>query len=280
MLIQNQDTNALKFPKLFVSHANLDSEYCNALVDLIINIGIKREDIFYSSFDETGVRLGEDFLDFIRNEFTNERNVFVLFMLSNSFYESKVCLAEMGAAWVKACDYLPILIPPTSFEDIIGVIKPSKNSMIINNSSKLEELKEKLEIMFQVENKISAQAWLRKKSEYLDKVNLLISKNKKDDLEVIVEKVLDFGGKKNSRLKLKLINNCKKAIRPTEFEFEIKDINECIIKEMIDDERITEVVINPFEKIIVYVDLNNINTDFRKARIHSTHVSSTYEFLG
>jgi hypothetical protein len=268
-----------KTNKLFISHANLDKGYCDLLVDLIIDVGVKREDIFYSSFDETGVTLGEDLLDFIRDEFTCDRNVYVLFMLSNNFYESKVCLAEMGASWVSSFDYLPILIPPTSFEDIKGVIKPSKNSMKINDSSKLEALKEKLELMFNIENKISAQAWTRKKEEYLSKVNTFISKNKKDDLEVVLEKVIDFGGKKNSRLKLRLTNNCKRVIRPSEIDFEIKDDSGNVIKEIIDDERITEVVLSPFEKIIFYVDLFNINANFRKTRLVSSDVNSIYEYL-
>ena len=70
-----------KCKKIFISHSSINREYVLALADLLVEgIGIKHEQIFCSSIPEYGVGLGEDFLDFIKNELDD--NIVVLFILS------------------------------------------------------------------------------------------------------------------------------------------------------------------------------------------------------
>lgn len=263
-------------PIIFISHASKDKDYCTKLVDLMHDIGVQTQDIFYSSLEEHGVPLGEDFLDYIRERFNN--NVYVLFILSKNFYESKICLAEMGAAWVKSADYLPVLIPPTNYEDMEGVIRPTKNSMMINDDNKLDSLKTKIEELFQLEDKIDSQRWQRKKRDFIEQINSLLEKSKKNDFEVLLLEILD-GESKNSRVKLELTNNTRKVIRPAEIEIRIEDMEGNLIGEVFDDYRISSLVLRPFEKVFVYLDLLLTNENFKKRRIKNCTYKNEWDYL-
>lgn len=264
-------------PKIFISHSSLDKNYCTLLVDLIHDIGIRTEDIFYSSLEEHGVPLGDDFLDYIKGRFTNK--VYVFFMLSKHFYESKICLAEMGAAWVKSVDYLPILIPPINYDDMEGVIRPTKNSMLINTSEKLDSLKLKLEATFNLVEKMDFQRWQRKRNEFINKVNSLIEKDKKKDLDIYIDEILD-GYCKNSRIKLKCINNSRKIIRPMETIIHIVDEDDNEIYETIDDIRISSIILKPFEQVIIYMDLKSPCEELKKRRIKMRETFNSFDIIG
>ena len=90
----------------------------------------------------------------------------MLFVITNNFYESKVCLCEMGAAWALSKGHIPIVVPPLSYSDIKGVI-PSTQGMLINDVPKLNSLKEKLEEYFNLEVKISLNTWERKRKKFI-----------------------------------------------------------------------------------------------------------------
>ncbi len=116
-----------KPPKLFISHAKADIIIVKRFVSLLDGIGIKAEHLFCSSIDGYDVPQGAgDIYDYLRKEMSNDR-LFVIMMLSKKYYASKVCLNEMGAAWVKQAEYQVILLPGFDFPKIKGVIKPTEN---------------------------------------------------------------------------------------------------------------------------------------------------------
>ena len=105
--------------KLFISHSSEDKDKIKPLIDLIENIGVPHNQIFFSSHPAYGVDLGQNIFERLKTEL--EDNVFALFILSENFYKSPVCLCEMGAVWIKSNKQIPILIPPFGFKDVQGV---------------------------------------------------------------------------------------------------------------------------------------------------------------
>ncbi|MEQ1105142.1 toll/interleukin-1 receptor domain-containing protein [Acinetobacter ursingii] len=157
--------------KIFISHATADKEIVELLIDLLEDIGLKSNQIFCSSFEGYGIPLGEDFLDRIKKELSSD--VMVLFVITNKFYESKVCLCEMGAAWALSKGHIPIVVPPLSYSDINGVI-PLTQGLLINDVPKLNSLKDKLEQDFKIQEKISANIWERKRKKFVESLDKYI----------------------------------------------------------------------------------------------------------
>ena len=87
-------------PKIFISHAwkdkLIDALYSEVII-LLEAMGVKSDQIFCTSFEGDGISPGENSLEAIKNELN--ANTLVLFILSENFYKSRVCLCEMGAAW-------------------------------------------------------------------------------------------------------------------------------------------------------------------------------------
>jgi hypothetical protein len=156
--------------KLFISHSSKDDEKIKPLIDLIVNIGVPFSEIFYSSNAAYGVGLGEDIFTRLKTEL--EDNVFALFMLSDNFYKSPVCLCEMGAVWIKSNKQIPILIPPFSFKGMEGVFSGSLG-FLMNDKSQLNNFKGALESHFKL-TPIHISRWEEKRDEYILKINALI----------------------------------------------------------------------------------------------------------
>lgn len=156
--------------KVFISHSSKDNEQIKPLIDLIENIGVPHSQIFYSSHPAYGVGLGEDIFTRLKTEL--EDNVFALFMLSDNFYKSPVCLCEMGAIWIKSNKQIPILIPPFSFSSIQGVF-PNSLGFHMNDKNQLNNFKSELESYFKL-TPIHISRWEEKRDEYLLKVNNLL----------------------------------------------------------------------------------------------------------
>lgn len=163
--------NNNKINKIFISHSTSDKDYVEEIVDLIETIGLKSTQIFCSSFDGYGIDLGENFLERIKSEL-NEENL-VLFILSENFYASPVCLCEMGATWIKTNEHIPILIPPFDFKNIQGVI-PLTQGFKINESLKLNLFKEKIELIFNLDP-IDNSSWERKRDRVLRRIEKMIT---------------------------------------------------------------------------------------------------------
>ena len=87
--------------KIFISHSSQDAVYAESIVKFLINIGVKREQIFCSSVDGCGIRLGANIPETIRKEFL-ENDIYAIMLLSENYYASAICLNEMEAAWIAA----------------------------------------------------------------------------------------------------------------------------------------------------------------------------------
>jgi hypothetical protein len=146
--------------KLFISHASADKEIADELLHLLEDIGLNEKHIFYSSLREYSIDLGEDFLNRMKREF-EENELMVIFLLSENFYKSKICLCEMGATWVKSYPHIPILLPQFEFAQVEGVLPLSQGFKMIDKEG-LNELKKKLCHFFSLEE-IEFRKWERKR---------------------------------------------------------------------------------------------------------------------
>lgn len=156
--------------KLFISHSSEDKDKIKPLIDLIENIGVTHNRIFFSSHPAYGVELGQNIFERLKMEL--EDNVFALFILSENFYKSPVCLCEMGAVWIKSNKQIPILIPPFGFKDVQGVF-PNSLGFKINDKDQLNSFKGLLETHFGL-TPIHISRWEEKRDEYLSKINGLL----------------------------------------------------------------------------------------------------------
>lgn len=137
---KTMENNGIK--KIFISHSNKDAPVIEKIIDLLRIMGVSPDSIFCSSFQGYGINLGEDLLEALKRELSND--VLVLFVLSDNFYASPVCLCEMGAAWVTTRTHIPVLIPPFEFKDIKGVF-PQSLGVIVTDKIRLYGLKEAIE---------------------------------------------------------------------------------------------------------------------------------------
>jgi hypothetical protein len=153
--------------KIFISHSSKDKNVVEELIDLLESMGVKPSQIFCSSFEGYGIPLGSDFLETIREEIS--KNVLVLFVLSENFYSSPVCLCEMGATWVLSRENIPIIVPPFTFDEIKGVI-PLIQGLEINDSLKLNLLREKITEMFGISSQ-PMSSWERKRDRAVARIN-------------------------------------------------------------------------------------------------------------
>lgn len=158
--------------KVFISHAGLDVTVVTELILLLRALGLQNEQIFCTSVPGYKIRLGtKNFLDAIKEEI--RAGAVVIFLLSKNFYNSPVCLAEMGAAWVLDSDMIPLVLPPFEFRDVKGVI-PFTQGMMVNDALGIYDLAEALEDLFGFSAKRGA-VWETDRDRILAAINAHIS---------------------------------------------------------------------------------------------------------
>jgi hypothetical protein len=168
--VEQKSNKTQKMSKVFISHSSQDDKKIKPFIDLIESIGVPHNQIFYSSHPAYGVGLGENIFARLKTEL--EDNVFALFMLSENFYKSPICLCEMGAVWIKSNKQIPILIPPFDFNSVQGVF-PGSLGFKLDDKKQLNNFKSELETYFNL-TPINITRWEEKRDEYLSKISELL----------------------------------------------------------------------------------------------------------
>lgn len=131
--------------KVFISHSHKDKIIATALVDLLIKLGMDRKNIIASSAAKAQLHAGSSLYAELRTALSN-KNVLVIFLLSDNFYSSTVCMNEMGATWVNGSKSYFMVLPGFSFEKVEGVILEnspigiSLSSLDDSNKTRIEEM--------------------------------------------------------------------------------------------------------------------------------------------
>lgn len=162
-----------EYDRIFISHSYEDRNTADAFVELLEDIGLGVDEIFYSSLTEYGVSLGKNIADTIKREFIDKK-VFVVFMLSQNYYNSIMCLNEMGAAWVMQHDYSSIILPGYEYQDIKGAIDAGRIGIKLDGArmevkARLIEFRDQMQKGFCLP-KLDERIWNRKVEDFLKKV--------------------------------------------------------------------------------------------------------------
>lgn len=116
-----EESQKTKTPKVFVSHKHADEEYAKALVDLMLKLGVKEDQIFCSSYAGFGIPLGNNIFNYIKEQYESH-DLLILFIHSPRYYQSPISLNEMGAAWVLKYSHVSFLTNDCEFDMLNGVI--------------------------------------------------------------------------------------------------------------------------------------------------------------
>lgn len=100
-------------PIIFLSHRSSDQKYGDALEKLITGLGVKNNQLIYTSHPLHKIPLDENIYNYLRKKMNQK--VFVIILWSNAYLDSPACLNEMGAAWVTQSDYTSIYTPDFEF---------------------------------------------------------------------------------------------------------------------------------------------------------------------
>ncbi len=106
---------------VFISHAVRDKALVKEIVDLIEDgMGVPEDEIFCSSLKGYGIPSGKNFVTYIKEQLIEPK--VVVLVLTPAYFESRFCLSELGAAWVKSHEIFPILVPPLQYDDVKDVL--------------------------------------------------------------------------------------------------------------------------------------------------------------
>lgn len=119
-------------PKIFISHKSEDVDFVNALVNLLrLYIGSDGDKIFCSSVPNYRIGLSKDIYPEIKAQF-EKNDVFMIIIHSPRYYQSSICLNEMGAAWIQSTECCSFLTSDCGYDDLRGVIDKNYISIKVN----------------------------------------------------------------------------------------------------------------------------------------------------
>lgn len=258
------DMQTIKKRKIFISHSSLNRNFTDKFVMLLKRLGIQDEQIYYSSFVETGAQYLDDCFERITKEF-RESELMIIFMLSQEFYSSNVCLAEMGATWVSEAKYIPIILPPLDFSDVKGVIKPTQNGIMLCDkelNQKLDGLKETIEKYLNITSIISLSEWNREKDTFIKEIKELSEQDK-----AITSKLRDINLEDNRCvLKLEIKNNTRSRYRCESLNIRLQLKGGRVIEVKTESWLISSMILQAMETAIVFIEVE-IGEKIKKSSI-------------
>lgn len=124
--------------KIFISHSSRNKDYGNHLVDLLRGLGIKENEIIFTSNVAYGIPVAQNIFNWLKSQI--EEKPFVIYLLSKEYYESVACLNEMGAAWIVENEHAAIFTPNfnlSSKEFQNGALDPREIGFKINDEDRI-----------------------------------------------------------------------------------------------------------------------------------------------
>ena len=171
--IKRKDEVTKNAPKIFLSHCSANKKYGDALEQLLSSMGIKADQLIYTSHPLHKVPLDANIYEYLRENMG--QTVFVIILWSNEYLESPACLNEMGAAWVAQTDYTNIYVPDFAFGNPKYhqcAVDTRKMGAVLNGDAHCKasiiELKEKLSQLFDLV--ISEQEWTYMLDRFIEEI--------------------------------------------------------------------------------------------------------------
>lgn len=154
--------------KLFISHAGKDQDMVDAFVAMLTGAGVPDSILFYSSSPGSGIPVGCNIYEHLRQQLIN--NVYVIFMLSENYYDSTACVSEMGAVWALNAPHCVVLLPGLGYRDIREPVPASEAAISFQDNTpvlrdKLGQLRRQIERHFDLE--IVDSKWEKSRERFL-----------------------------------------------------------------------------------------------------------------
>lgn len=138
---------------IFISHKSDDKKYGDALEKFLTGLGVKDDQLVYTSHPLHKIPLNASIYEYLRSHFNNK--IFMIILWSDKYLESPACLNEMGAAWVTQTDYTNVYVPTFSFGNPKYhecAVDTKKMGAVLNGDehckANMIELKNKVEELF------------------------------------------------------------------------------------------------------------------------------------
>jgi hypothetical protein len=137
--------------KIFISHSSKNKDYGNYLVELLRGLGIKENEILFTSNVAYGIPVAKNIFNWLKSQI--EEKPFVIYLLSKEYYESVACLNEMGAAWIVENEHAAIFTPNfnlSSKEFQNGALDPREIGFEIDDEDRIMSFIQMLSNNFEI----------------------------------------------------------------------------------------------------------------------------------
>jgi len=183
--------------KIFISHSSKDIEFGNALVELLIGVGINGDHIIFTSNEAYGIPIGQNIFNWLKNRISEGPHV--LYLLSPNYYKSVACLNEMGAAWIVENQQTMIFTPNfklDSYEFQNSALDPREIGFYIDNQDRITGFIESLKEQFSIStNQVLINQRVREFIKTVEEIRKRTSKND-SSLGALKEKIKSTEEKK------------------------------------------------------------------------------------
>lgn len=132
--------NSIIYKKIFISHSSKDAAFGKAIVELLLGIGMDGSQIIFTGDPQYGIPANQNIFDYLKLQINED--AYMVYLLSNNYYNSIACLNEMGAAWVKQNSYSLLMIPgfdSTSPRFQQGVANPRQIAAVMDDQKMMEQ---------------------------------------------------------------------------------------------------------------------------------------------
>lgn len=173
---QNNDmdaNNRLAEPIILLSHRSTDKKYGDAIEKLLSSMGIRNDQLIYTSHPLHKIPLDKNIYEYLRESFG--RKIFVIVLWSNEYLNSPACLNEMGAMWVTQSDYTNVYVPSFDFANpkyYQCAVDKNKMGAVLDGSdnckASIVELKNKLVEMFGLD--IDENQWIYSLDQFMEDI--------------------------------------------------------------------------------------------------------------
>lgn len=160
------------YQKIFLSHSSKDKPYGDAVVALLLKAGLSTDQILYSSNDACGIPIGKNIYDYLRE--TIQDGAYMVYLLSDHYYDSIACMNEMGAAWMRQNDYLLLATPGFDYSNEKfqkGAANPKSLAVSMDNMDQMRKLVVHVKKIFGIDaDSIQMEASLKEYFKTLDEI--------------------------------------------------------------------------------------------------------------
>ncbi|NBB72233.1 MAG: TIR domain-containing protein [Bacteroidetes bacterium] len=221
---------------IFISHAADDKPVVDKFFNLLqTGAGVTLEDAFVSSVSGVDIPAGEDFVAEVKRNLTSS-DLLILFITSN-YYESRFCIAELGAGWIENKKMFPLVAPGMDREigsNMLGTQTERINSTGLNKL--FDQLKEVLS-----GRKFDTDRWELMRDEFMSEFEQLypnlprpkkVDRGDLENAERRAETAMELRREAESR-----VENLEQQIRELERAKDAEEVQEIRKKYSDEDER-------------------------------------------